>query len=357
MGGAHAAAARRLHGETRIPAPRARAMEPGAGTPWGVALTGHVGPTCPGERSPCLGRVQGGIRLPDVPMEKLPCHEEPLTATAKRLQEMSDIAEVPEMPTEPPAEALPPVPSPEPARETGNDPSEIKLPPWLGKWGTCREEVPVEPLSPPKPAEQPSQPVTRRGRPIRTWLGEKVVDPLNSGLGQELGSEDSAHHRGFHGLPLHQFLSSLTDSSTTDTYRPPHRALLLQQGLRKATLASMLYEKYSRETEEKIRPRPQPMESVSTTHRDYAARGFQPTPPSITQPHNYLTEQPTSFWLEQARGVPVSPPAPHPASTPGVSAADRDLSPSLLSRVSLPSSAETFPSRGTQPSPLPSLCT
>ncbi|XP_064499206.1 sperm-associated antigen 8 [Pseudopipra pipra] len=304
MGGAHAAAARRLHGEMRIPAPRARAMEPGAGSPWGVALTGHVGPTCPGERSPCLGRVQGGIRRPDMPMEKLPCHEEPLTATAKRLQEMSDIAEVPEMPTEPPAEALPHVPSPEPARETGNDPSEIKLPPWLGKWGTCREEVPVEPLSPPKPAEQPSQPVTQRGRPIRTWLGEKVVDPLNSGLGQELGSEDSAHHRGFHGLPLHQFLSSLTDSSTTDTYRPPHRALLLRQGLRKATLASMLYEKYSKETEEEIRPRPQPMVSVSTTHRDYAARGFQPTPPSITQPHNYLTEQPTSFWLEQARGLP-----------------------------------------------------
>ncbi|NWU09766.1 SPAG8 protein, partial [Cephalopterus ornatus] len=99
-------------------------------------------------------------------------------------------------------------------------------------------------------------------------------------------------------------------SSTMDTYRPPHRALLLGQGQRKAMLASMLYEKYrqactpAKETEEEIRPRPQPMESVSTTHRDYTARGFQPAPPSITQPHNYLTEQPNSFWLEQARGLP-----------------------------------------------------
>ncbi|KAJ7424913.1 sperm associated antigen 8 [Pitangus sulphuratus] len=205
-----------------------------------VALTGHVGPTCPGERSPCLGRVQGDIR--HVPMEKLPCHEEPLTATAKRLQEMSDIADVLEVPTELPDEALPPVPSPKPAREIVNEPAEIKLPPWLGNWGPSREEVPVEPPSPLKPAEQPSQP--QRGRPIRTWLGEKVVDPLNSGLGQELSGEDSTHQHGFHGLPLHQFLSSLTDSSTTDTYRPPRRALLLAQGLRKATLASMLYEKY-----------------------------------------------------------------------------------------------------------------
>ncbi|KAJ7417769.1 hypothetical protein WISP_62988 [Willisornis vidua] len=47
-----------------------------------------------------------------------------------------------------------------------------------------------------------------------------------------------------------------------------------------------------------------PMESVSTTHQDYSASGFQPTPLPITQPHNYLTEQPTSFWLEQARGLP-----------------------------------------------------
>lgn len=35
------------------------------------------------------------------------------------------------------------------------------------------------------------------------------------------------------------------------------------------------------------------------------------------QPHNYLTEQPTSFWLEQARGVPVMPPSPCPCQHPG----------------------------------------
>ncbi|KAJ7417770.1 hypothetical protein WISP_62992 [Willisornis vidua] len=192
-----------------------------------------------------MGKVQADVLLPKVPMEKLPCHREPLTATAKMLQEMSDIAKMPqEMTTELPAEALPPVPSPVPAPEMGQDPSEIKLPPWLGKWGTCPDKVPVEPPSMPMPAEQPSQPVPRRSRRICSWLGEKVVDPLNSGLGQELSSEDSTHHHGYRGLPLHQFLSSFTDSSTTDTYRLSHRALLLGQGQRKNTLASMLYEKY-----------------------------------------------------------------------------------------------------------------
>ncbi|XP_050843064.1 sperm-associated antigen 8 isoform X2 [Serinus canaria] len=60
----------------------------------------------------------------------------------------------------------------------------------------------------------------------------------------------------------------------------------------------------SKETEEEIHPRPRRMESISTTHHDYRAMGFQSTPQPTTQRHNYLTEQPTSFWLEQARGQP-----------------------------------------------------
>lgn len=106
-------------------------------------------------------------------------------------------------------------------------------------------------------------------------------------------------------------------------------------------------------------PPEMPTESVSTTHRDHCAGGcqFMPLPttqvqagnspptPSLQQPpgslqgfhvppghavppcplshcfhlqpHNYCTEQPCSFWLEQARSLPVSPPAPCPASTRG----------------------------------------
>lgn len=151
----------------------------------------------------------------------------------------------------------------------------------------------------------------------------------------------------------------------------------------------------SKETEEEIHPRPRRMESISTTHQDYRAMGFQSTPQPTTQvqavdiplaacsslqegwktpvsssmlsplahillplqPHNYLTEQPTSFWMEQARGMPVRPPSPCPASTLEVSTVDRDLSNSLLSRVSQPFLAETFRSRGMQHSLLPLPCT
>ncbi|XP_005060508.1 PREDICTED: sperm-associated antigen 8 isoform X2 [Ficedula albicollis] len=279
---------------------------PGRGQrePLGRALTSRVGPRCHGVTPP--GRVQGGG--PEVSVEGLPCRGETLTATTKRLQEMlaadkppQEISDTDELP----AVALPVVPDREPSPETQKGPSRAKLPPWLGKWGTSREKdsstaVPALPPTPPTPAEKPSQSVPQRSRVTRDWQKEIIVDPLDSQLGEDLGSEDFQH--GYHGLPIHQFLSSLTDSSSPKDC-PPLR-VLLGQGQRKATLASMLYEKYSKETEEEIHPPPRRMESISTTHDDYRAMGFQSTPQPTTQPHNYLTEQPTSFWLEQARGLP-----------------------------------------------------
>ncbi|XP_039565844.1 sperm-associated antigen 8 isoform X2 [Passer montanus] len=288
-------------------------MEPGAGCgpgcgqrePSGGALRSRVGPGRRGERPPF--RVQRDE--PGVPVERLPCCGDSLTATTKRLQETSGTARPPQEAAgtdEPPAVALPAVPSRVPSPETGRDPSGIKLPPWLGKWGASPEEeppatMPALPPIPPPPAEKPSQSVPWRSRVTRDWQKEVIVDPLDSRPGKDLGSED--FQRGYHGLPIHQLLSSLTESSPPKDC-PPLRAVLLGQGQRKATLASMLYEKYSKETEEEIRPRPRRMESVSTTHHDYRAMGFQSTPQPTTQPHNYLTEQPTSFWLEQARGMP-----------------------------------------------------
>ncbi|XP_059729816.1 sperm-associated antigen 8 isoform X3 [Haemorhous mexicanus] len=328
-------------------------------TGWG-ALKSHAGPRCHGERPPF--RVQGDEPLPEVPVERLSCCGETFTTTTKRLQEMTEIAKPPQEiadTDELPTVALPVVPSRVPSPETGKDPSGIKLPPWLGKWGTSPEEespttLPALPSTPPTLTEKPSQLVPQQSHMTHDWQKEVLVDPLDSRPQKDLCSEDL--QRGYNGLPIHQFLSSLTDSSLPKDC-PPLRAMLLGQGQRKATLASMLYEKYSKETEEEIHPRPRRMESISTTHHDYRAMGFQSTPQPTTQRHNYLTEQPTSFWLEQAHGQPVRPPPACPASTLGVSAADRHLSNSLLSRVSLPSSAETFPSRGMQTSPLPLPCT
>nr|XP_030113939.3 sperm-associated antigen 8 isoform X1 [Taeniopygia guttata] len=273
----------------------------------GGALRSHVGPRCHGKRPPF--RVQGDEPLPEVPVERLPCGGDSLTTTTKRLQQMSDVAKPPQETAdtdELPTVALPVVPSRVPSPETGQDPSGIKLSPWLGKWGTSPEEeslttVLALPPTPPTPAEKPSQPVPKRSCVTRDWPKEVPVNPLDSRPGKDLGSED--FQRGYHGLPIHQFLSSLTDSSPPKDC-PPLRAVLLGQGQRKATLASMLYEKYSKEMEEEIHPYPRCMESISTTHHDYRAMGFQSTPQPITQPHNYLTEQPTSFWLQQAHGLP-----------------------------------------------------
>lgn len=162
-----------------------------------------------------------------------------------------------------------------------------------------------------------------------------------------MGCED--FQRGYHGLPIHQFLSSLTDSSAPE-YCPPTRVLLLGQGEaeppkprapRKGSRGILavglmapsplqgsgrphwhpcstrntgkpapprdnhpwgyapeegtwggrdptaegcgVCSDCSKETEEEIRPRPRRMESVSTTHQDFRAMGFQSTPQPITQ--------------------------------------------------------------------------
>ncbi|NXE30284.1 SPAG8 protein, partial [Ardeotis kori] len=126
--------------------------------------------------------------------------------------------------------------------------------------------------------------------------------------GQEPGSEGFIHWHDHLGLLAHQLHSSPTDRTTTKmTYRPPHRALLQGQGeadlpleLEGCGVCSAGRKKMLGESP----PLHIPMESVSTTHRDYCARGCQLKPLPTTQPHNYRTEQPCTFWLEQAHSLP-----------------------------------------------------
>ncbi|NXF41780.1 SPAG8 protein, partial [Nyctibius bracteatus] len=152
------------------------------------------------------------------------------------------------------------------------------------------------------PAEQPSRLVPRGTCLIHNWQEERATNHLDSVPEQEPGSEGFTHRHGHRGLLVHQLVSWPTISTTMkDTYRPPHRALLLGRGeaepptLPQAVRMEML--------EEMCPPR-MPMESVSTIHRDYCAGGCQLTPLPTTQPHNYHTEQPCSFWLEQAHNLP-----------------------------------------------------
>ncbi|NXS97909.1 SPAG8 protein, partial [Jacana jacana] len=140
---------------------------------------------------------------------------------------------------------------------------------------------------------------------------QRATNHLDTVPAQEPGNEGFTYRHGHPGLLAHQLTSWPTHSTTTkDTYRPPHSVLRLRRGQREAMLEYTLYQKYrqacapGKEMLEKICTPQKPMELISTTHQDYCARGCQFMPPPTTQPHNYYTEQPRSFWLEQAHSLP-----------------------------------------------------
>ncbi|NXH14971.1 SPAG8 protein, partial [Bucco capensis] len=155
------------------------------------------------------------------------------------------------------------------------------------------------------PAEQLSLSVPWGNCLIHNWQKDRATSHPDTVPGQEPGNEGFTHQHGYHGLLVHQLLSWLNCRTTTeDTYRQLHRALLRGRGQQQAMLESMLYQKYRKEILEKIYSPLMPMKSVSTTHHDYPAEGCQLTPPLAIKPHNYFTEQPCSFWLEQAHNLP-----------------------------------------------------
>ncbi|NXW39224.1 SPAG8 protein, partial [Phaetusa simplex] len=159
------------------------------------------------------------------------------------------------------------------------------------------------------PAEQPHRLVPRGTCLIHNWQEERATNHLDTMLGQELGSEGFTHRHGHHGLLVNQLLSGPTNSTTTkDTYSQPHRGTLLWVpawggGDPRAETCRVCSASREEMLEKICLPR-KPMESVSTTHRDYRGRGCQFIPLPTTQPHNYCTEQPCSFWLEQAHRLP-----------------------------------------------------
>ncbi|NXJ71688.1 SPAG8 protein, partial [Rostratula benghalensis] len=154
------------------------------------------------------------------------------------------------------------------------------------------------------PEEQTCQLVPRGTCLIHNWQEERATNHLDNVPGQEPGNEGFTYRHGHPGLLAHQLISWPTHSTTTkDTYRPPHSVLRLGRGEAVPLLhESCTFQK--KEMLEKICPPRKPMELISTTHRDYCAKGCPFMPPPTTQPHNYHTEQPRSFWLEQAHSLP-----------------------------------------------------
>uniref|UniRef100_A0A8C9FZU3 Sperm-associated antigen 8 n=1 Tax=Pavo cristatus TaxID=9049 RepID=A0A8C9FZU3_PAVCR len=254
----------------------------GPETPQGVALTGHVVPVDPANGSPRGIGLRGEVLLPMVS----PCCGDTVVAVAEELQEVMTT------PTEDSPEVV----------DTEEDHHEV--PPTLTK-ESHKVLVPATKDLPEVQAEQLRCNVPRGTCLIHNWQEERATNHLDNVVPPELGSEGFAHRHGHRGLlaPLHPPVS-LPCSTTKDAFRPPYRIPLLARGQREAMLERMLYQKYQQELMEEIHPPPGPMETLSTTHRDFQAGGFQPTPPPATQLHNYHMEQPHSFWLEQAHSVP-----------------------------------------------------
>uniref|UniRef100_A0A8B9EX28 Sperm-associated antigen 8 n=1 Tax=Amazona collaria TaxID=241587 RepID=A0A8B9EX28_9PSIT len=235
-----------------------------------VALPRRVHPE---ERPPCTDGVQSDVLLPEGPMEKPPC--DTLTAT-----------------TEAPAEALPAVPSTVPPAEADTDLHAVELPPCPGSYGTPACEVPSTVVLQ-MPAEQPPRLVPRGRCLIHNWQEERATNHLDIVQGKEQGSEGFIYRHGHPRLLYHHHLPGPNNSTTMDTYRPPHSVLMPGQG-EAEPLQGLLCRR--EEMLKKISPRRMPMESMSVTHQDYQPKG-------CLSPHDYFTEQPCSFWLEQARSL------------------------------------------------------
>ncbi|NWH69466.1 SPAG8 protein, partial [Piaya cayana] len=151
----------------------------------------------------------------------------------------------------------------------------------------------------------PSQPL-RRGRClIHNWQEERATNDLDYVPGHQLGYKSYTWQHGHHRLLTHEFPSSSPISTTMDAYRPLQMDVLPGQGEAELPLELCALQKGSeKEILEAKSPKPMPMESVSTTHQDYCTRDQQLTPLSTIQRHIYYNEQPSSFWMDQARSLP-----------------------------------------------------
>ncbi|NXY52146.1 SPAG8 protein, partial [Ceuthmochares aereus] len=135
---------------------------------------------------------------------------------------------------------------------------------------------------------------------------QRATNHLDYMPGQQLGNESYIYRHGHRGLLTHELTSSPPISTTMkDDYCPPQMDVLPGRSEAELPLEPCAPPKGSeKEILEEMSPQAMPMESVSTTHQDYCARDQQLTPLPTTQRHSYYNEQPSSFWLEQARSLP-----------------------------------------------------
>ncbi|XP_053155992.1 sperm-associated antigen 8 [Hemicordylus capensis] len=218
-------------------------------------------------------------------------------------------------PGEAPGEAGVPCPGQEVAGPEAAVPVVLKTPAYLVQLPAChgtpgptlgeipatgQEVVPIQAPGPPR--ELPI-----RGKCLMdNWQEERATNALDRVPNPACGTEGYFYRHGHCGLLTLQSQDGLSERTTMkDSYQRPWRTGLPVRGKREAMMEWLLRQKYSKELlEDTEAPPPQPMESLSTTHRDFQQEGFVSVPPAPSKPHDYRLEQPQSFWLEHARRVP-----------------------------------------------------
>ncbi|NWR81326.1 SPAG8 protein, partial [Centropus unirufus] len=153
-------------------------------------------------------------------------------------------------------------------------------------------------------SQRPRHHLPRGSCLIHNWLEERVTNHLDAIPGEQMGNESYIYRHGHRGLLTHDQPSSPSITTMKDSYRPPQMDRALKQGEAQLPLTEPRAPPKRQRREDERSPKWMPMESVSTTHRDYCARGQDLKAVPTTQRHFFYTDQPCSFWVEQARSLP-----------------------------------------------------
>ncbi|KAJ1212670.1 hypothetical protein NDU88_000325 [Pleurodeles waltl] len=140
---------------------------------------------------------------------------------------------------------------------------------------------------------------------LDNWLEERATAELDSEppVTEKFG-EGQVHRHGHRGLLSVDLVSCMSNKTTTrDVYRKPAGDGVPHQGKREQMLQEFLYKKFSEESFDELNPPPPEPVKTSTTHRDYNAECFKPTPWLPTKDHDYRKEQPATFWSEHKHEV------------------------------------------------------
>lgn len=132
---------------------------------------------------------------------------------------------------------------------------------------------------------------------LENWVEERAV----ASIIPDASSEDPKKimKTGHKGLLTTNIKEGFEKETTfRESYKPPKDPGVRQRGVKAELLEKMLYEQVSKEVSEEFNPPPEPVEFKSVTQLDYNIEGFQPTKIEPTAHHDYVSEQPVTFWTE-----------------------------------------------------------